>query len=204
MTTVTVLGRNDGLGMALGWGDLAITHVPDDSSRRVPATVQPSDIVVMADGGNLVDACRRLLSRSPATRIIVVGSRALEILPELLNCGVVGIVAEEAPEALRLAIACASAGATFVPSDAMRATAATVLAGWAAHHNRYGLTGKEMTVWRLIGAGMSNGQIAERLDRSRATVRTHVQHLHAKLQTSTREELVDRWQRWERTFVYSP
>jgi DNA-binding NarL/FixJ family response regulator len=42
----------------------------------------------------------------------------------------------------------------------------------------------------LIGTGLSNAQIAERLHISPATVRTHIGHLLAKLQARDRAQLV--------------
>lgn len=52
------------------------------------------------------------------------------------------------------------------------------------------LTARETEVLRLVGNGLSNGQIAERLVLSEATVKTHVKRLMAKLGLSSRAQAV--------------
>jgi DNA-binding NarL/FixJ family response regulator len=52
------------------------------------------------------------------------------------------------------------------------------------------LTARETDVLRLVGHGLSNGQIAERLVLSEATVKTHVKRVMAKLGLSSRAQAV--------------
>jgi ATP/maltotriose-dependent transcriptional regulator MalT len=56
---------------------------------------------------------------------------------------------------------------------------------------RTGLTERELDVLRLVAAGQSNPQIADALFISRATVRTHVSNILAKLDVRSRAEAVD-------------
>jgi DNA-binding NarL/FixJ family response regulator len=49
-----------------------------------------------------------------------------------------------------------------------------------------GLSGREVDVLRLIAAGRSNPEIAERLHISRRTAEHHVQHIYRKIGVSTR------------------
>ena len=53
-----------------------------------------------------------------------------------------------------------------------------------------GVTSREMDVLLLIREGLSNNEIAERLFMSRRTVETHVSHLLAKLEVTSRGRLV--------------
>ena len=53
------------------------------------------------------------------------------------------------------------------------------------------LTARERQVLALVGQGLSNGQIAERLVLSPVTVRTHVNSILRKLRFATREELFE-------------
>lgn len=53
-----------------------------------------------------------------------------------------------------------------------------------------GLTRSETDIARLVAAGLSNPQIAERLFISRHTVESHLKHIYAKLCLSSRTELV--------------
>ena len=52
-----------------------------------------------------------------------------------------------------------------------------------------GLTGRQVEVLRLLATGLSNPQIGERLFISRRTVQTHLMHVFAKLEISSRAQL---------------
>jgi DNA-binding NarL/FixJ family response regulator len=52
------------------------------------------------------------------------------------------------------------------------------------------LTPRETEILHLIARGLSNRAAAEALDLSRATVRTHLEHIYAKLDVSNRTEAV--------------
>jgi len=53
-----------------------------------------------------------------------------------------------------------------------------------------GLTPRETEILNLIAKGLSNREAAETLGLSRATVRTHLEHIYAKLEVSNRTEAV--------------
>ena len=52
------------------------------------------------------------------------------------------------------------------------------------------LTARETEVLRLVGGGLSNGEIADRLVLSEATVKTHVKRTMGKLRLSSRAQAV--------------
>jgi DNA-binding NarL/FixJ family response regulator len=60
----------------------------------------------------------------------------------------------------------------------------------AANAHLSGLTPRETEILRLVGTGLTNAQIAQRLVLSEATVKTHVKHLMAKLHLSSRAQAV--------------
>lgn len=62
-----------------------------------------------------------------------------------------------------------------------------------ADRERYGLTDREVEVITLIGAGMSNASIADRLELSEKTVKNHVSSIFAKLDATSRTEAAARW-----------
>lgn len=53
-----------------------------------------------------------------------------------------------------------------------------------------GLTPQETKVLQLVGEGLSNRQIAERMQVAPSTVRSHLKHLYSKLGLRTRSEAV--------------
>lgn len=52
------------------------------------------------------------------------------------------------------------------------------------------LTGREIEILRLIAKGLSNNEAAQVLSLSRATVRTHLEHIYEKLDVTNRVEAV--------------
>ena len=64
-----------------------------------------------------------------------------------------------------------------------RGTRGRPAAGWPS------LTPAELEVVRLVAEGLTNPQIADRLFISRGTVKTHLSHIFAKLDTANRTEL---------------
>jgi DNA-binding NarL/FixJ family response regulator len=52
------------------------------------------------------------------------------------------------------------------------------------------LTGREIDILRLIAKGLSNNEAARVLELSRATVRTHLEHIYQKLEVTNRVEAV--------------
>lgn len=52
------------------------------------------------------------------------------------------------------------------------------------------LTPREVEILQLIAKGMSNPEVAQMLKLSRSTVRTHLEHIYAKLDVSNRTEAV--------------
>ena len=52
------------------------------------------------------------------------------------------------------------------------------------------MTEREVEILRLIAKGLSNNEAAGVLDLSRATVRTHLEHIYDKLEVTNRVEAV--------------
>lgn len=59
------------------------------------------------------------------------------------------------------------------------------------HQLVHNLTDREKEILSLLATGLMNKEIADKLNISSATVRTHIQHIYEKLQINTRVEAVN-------------
>jgi HD-GYP domain-containing protein (c-di-GMP phosphodiesterase class II) len=82
----------------------------------------------------------------------------------------------------------AEAGAGRLDTDCVRAVVDAAGAGPVPVRTTWpsGLSDREVEVLRLVARGLSNKEIAQRLVISRRTAEHHVQHVYAKIDTSTR------------------
>lgn len=65
--------------------------------------------------------------------------------------------------------------------------------GWGSERGiqaEAGLTPQELRVVRLVGRGLSNEEIAQELHVAVSTVRTHLKHCYAKLDLTSRSEVI--------------
>jgi DNA-binding NarL/FixJ family response regulator len=110
-----------------------------------------------------------------------------------LRAGASGFLLKDiAPADLPAAVRLAAAGdALLAPSVTRRLIAEFARRPEPAPAPRLdNVTERERQVLTLIGTGLSNTEIAERLNISHATARTHTGHLLTKLQARDRAQLV--------------
>ena len=60
---------------------------------------------------------------------------------------------------------------------------------WADLNQAFGLTRSEQEICRSLGSGLTADAVAEKLQTSVKTVRTHIRHVYSKLGVCSREEL---------------
>jgi DNA-binding NarL/FixJ family response regulator len=175
------------------------------------ATTQRPDVVLMdlrmprCDG---VEATRRLRERAPAIKVIVLTTYADDrSVIEALRAGARGYLTKDAGAAeIRQALQQVVSGQAVIdPSvqhhlvDAIAVAPAAAgpggstpaaAAGQQAPPLPDGLTPREAEVLALIAEGLSNAEIATRLVVSEATVKSHVNHLLAKIGARDRAQAV--------------
>ena len=143
-----------------------------------------------------IEATRRLLERSPATRVLMLTTFDLnEYVYEALRAGASGFMLKDAPpeqlvEAIRIV---ADGDALLAPEITRRVIEEYVsrpLAGDGHPPALEELTARELEVLRLVARGLSNGEIAEQLFLGETTVKTHVAHLLQKLRLRDRVQAV--------------
>ncbi|MFI7008139.1 response regulator [Streptomyces sp. NPDC050145] len=151
-------------------------------------------------------AATRAISADPAlARVRVVMLTTFEVdeyVVQSLRAGASGFLGKGAePEELLGAVRVAAAGDALLSPAATKGLIAKFLAqgdgfdedgrGAGAHAERLAaLTGREREVLVLVAGGHSNDEIAERLEVSPLTVKTHVNRAMAKLGARDRAQLV--------------
>jgi DNA-binding NarL/FixJ family response regulator len=186
-----ILSTEPGIEVA---GEAADGHEAVDLAARLQPDVVLMDVRMPRLDG--LEATRRLLAASPAPpRVIVLTTFDLDAYVfDALRAGASAFLLKEAPEdqlvaAIRVV---AEGGSMFAPSATRRVI--EQFARGAASDERAReldlLTAREREVLRLVAAGSSNREIAERLGLSEHTAKTHVAHILGKLGLRDRVQLV--------------
>jgi NarL family two-component system response regulator LiaR len=138
---------------------------------------------------NGLGAAQQLLAKDPGARILLLTSFANDQkIFACLDSGVLGcLLKDSAPQELFRAIRDVYAGEIALHPTVARSLLRRrqALQPEAAGE---GLTERETDVLRLIGLGLGNQEIADKLVVSLPTVRTHVNHILAKLILETRAQ----------------
>jgi DNA-binding NarL/FixJ family response regulator len=141
----------------------------------------PFELAVLCGGadtlarGGPIDLLRSL--RASCSIVLVCDSDGRAIVRKAIRCGVDGFVpAASVDTALSVTVAAVLAGQLSVP-QAIRARVT-----WATFSLR------EKQVLQLVAAGLTNGEIADRLFLSESTVKSHLSASFRKLGVSSRSE----------------
>jgi DNA-binding NarL/FixJ family response regulator len=143
---------------------------------------------------------RRLREAAPGSRIIVIGvGETAENILAWAEAGIAGYVPNTASiDELILLIGQISQGEQPCPSGIAGSLLRRIAAGQAAAGQAAAaeapapLTGREQEIYRLVGAGLSNKDIARRLRISLGTTKSHVHNLLGKLSLQRRADVMAR------------
>jgi DNA-binding NarL/FixJ family response regulator len=145
-----------------------------------------------------IEATRRILDRHPACRVLVLTTFADDAnIYGALGAGAVGyLVKDGAPEDLIDAVRRAARGESLLAPRVLARIVGRALhahaedlrrdAGEDRSHQRRSLSARERQVLALVGAGLSNAEIATRLHLGITTVKTHVSGAMDKLSLRNR------------------
>jgi DNA-binding NarL/FixJ family response regulator len=143
-----------------------------------------------------LEATRRLLVNPDAPRVLVLTTFDMdEYVYEAMKAGASGFLLKAVrPEQLADAVRVVAGGDTLLAPTITRRLIEEFVRrpppGARAPDGLTALTDRELEVLGLIGRGLSNGQIAESLVVSEATVKTHVTHILRKLDLADRVQAV--------------
>jgi DNA-binding NarL/FixJ family response regulator len=198
----------DGLAMLLGLiDDVEVVATAADGVEAVErARNERPDIVLMdlrmprLEGA---EATRQILEALPETRVLVLTTYADdEFLFPALQAGARGYLTKDATaEEIELAIRALIAGQTHLDAAVQQRLVTAVLdqtppprpgepapASGASLPDE--LTPREVEVLKLIAAGLSNNEIADKLVLSNATVKTHINRIFYKTGARDRAQAV--------------
>lgn len=176
---------------------------PNPGTRRALERVvtQDRDLILLTEAGSRVSPDVMVLDAGPEGPLLGPSGRdgtpAVVLLEDLdgetgaraLRAGARAVLPRDAsPEEIRAAVRAAAAGLASLPAPV--ATALLDGARASVEPEDHVLTPRELEILTLLGEGLVNKQIAERLGISEHTVKTHLAAIYEKLQASNRAEAV--------------
>lgn len=161
----------------------------------------PPDVLVMdlslKDGLGL-DLIKTVKERYPQVRILVVSAYDENLYAErALRSGALGYVNKQECESMLLkAIRNVQAGRRHVSDEILQRLVNQALGGNDGEDPVSTLTDREFEVYRLIGRGVTTGDIAKQLHVSSHTVDSHREKIRHKLGVKNGHELMQHAMRW--------
>jgi DNA-binding NarL/FixJ family response regulator len=192
----------EGLTLMLGLidGIEPVGAAADGEEALALVAAERPDVVLMdlrmprLDG---IEATRRLAEERPEVGVVALTTYADdETVVQALQAGARGYLTKDAgAEQIQSAVERVAAGEAAIDPAVQRQLLTAVQRGEAPpcpddDALPDGLTPREAEVLGLIAAGLSNGEIADRLVVSGATVKSHVNHLFAKIGARDRAQAV--------------
>ena len=185
----------EGLKAVLANGGIDIVALAETGEEAIELTRElVPDIVLMdvrlGDGIDGLEATRRITALGLPTRIIML---TLHDMPgyvrEALSAGAAGFVLKDtAIGDLRRAIEQVMAGQSALPLELVSAAMRADARHTAIDDLSKVLTEREQEVVELVSEGLTNKEIARRLEISPATVKVHVERLIGKLGVADRTQ----------------
>lgn len=165
--------------------DMKVVAEAGTADEAVAAHANSSPDVTLLDlrmpGGGL-EAMKRILSASPAARVLVLTTSDLEEdIHRAIAAGAAGYVLKSMPPAdLADAIRAVHGGDRWIPDEIARRLKDRESSGE--------LSAREREVLLLLAKGLTNPEIGTALSIAHSTVKVHVAHILEKLQVAGRTE----------------
>jgi two-component system response regulator DevR len=185
--------------------EVTVSGIAASVADVIPVAEKATADVAVVDyhlpDGTVYDAVDRIRSRSPHTSIVLISAdEGDEPLQAAIEVGASGyLIKSAAAEEIILVIRGAAAGETVMPTGILTRTltlyreSARQREGQAQLES---LTPREKQILGMMTRGNDNRTVAERLQISYATVRTHVRSILAKLGARSQLEAVAKASQW--------
>jgi DNA-binding NarL/FixJ family response regulator len=192
----------DGLVVLVGLCDgIEVVGAAADGAAAVAMVDEVAPDVVLMDlrmpEMDGVAATREITGRSAARVVVLTTYADDESIFPALRAGAVGYLTKDASaEEIEAAIRAVHRGQTWLDPKVQARLVSALGEGDPGQRARPGpglpgnLTPREAEVLALIGEGLSNREIGERLVLGQATVKTHVNRIFAKIGTQSRAQAV--------------
>lgn len=164
--------------------DVEVVATASNGQEALEAVRKHRPDVVLTDiempGLSGLDVARRLADESPGIRVVILTTFARPgYLRQALDAGVAGYILKDAPITdLVATLRRVHRGERVVAPE-------LAVAAWEGSDP---LTGRERDVLRLVGEGLPNSEISERLHLSEGTVRNYLSSVILKLNARNRTE----------------
>jgi DNA-binding NarL/FixJ family response regulator len=182
--------------------DITVVGVAADGAEAVELAAGNGGDVVLMDlrmpGTDGVAATRQLRESNPDIQVVVLTTYADDAsIQDALRAGAIGYLTKDAGHRqILLALRSAAAGQTVLDPAVHSALLRSSAPGPGPATERPpaeapdGLTPREVDVLRGIAQGRTNAEIASELFISEVTVKSHINHLFAKIRVRSRAEAV--------------
>ncbi|QSO54680.1 response regulator transcription factor [Alicyclobacillus curvatus] len=174
--------------------DVEVVGTAGDGAEAIELAGETLPDVILMDlrmpGVDGVEAIRTIRCRHPSIQIVVLTTYAdEESVVHALSAGAIGYLTKDAGrDAIYRAISAAACGQGVLDPAVQQQLLAA--ANRRTQDRRDGLTSREAEVLHLMAGGLANGEIADRLYLSMATVKTHINRILAKTESRTRSEAI--------------
>ncbi|GAA3217927.1 response regulator transcription factor [Actinocorallia longicatena] len=185
-----------GFRMILTRGGLEVVGEAADGLEAVEQARRLRPDVVLMDirmpGLDGLEAARRVLADAPSCRVLMLTTFDLDrYVYAALAAGASGFLLKDVtPEHLVNSVKLVATGDALLAPSITRRLVERFARPQVAPQGLDDLTPREKEVLRLLGTGLSNAELAARLQLSEATVKTHIARIFAKLGLRDRAQAV--------------
>ena len=182
--------------MVKGYPEIELVGIANNGVDAVEQAIKLHPKVVLMNvsmpGMDGIEATLRIKKHSPDINILIFsGISSQDKVTPAINAGAIGYILKDSPEEKVInAIKQVARGEACLHSSVIGYILKQVQTNEEQENLIQTLTERELEVLKLMGEGLSNQQIAQKIVVGHATVHSHVSRILAKLKVSSRTQAV--------------